>query len=53
MSINMVKLEESILAFTAPKSGKGYCKELVGFLKENYGKLATIIGRYFAMDLDK
>ena len=39
---------------TAPKSGKGDCKELLDFLKkEDYGELATVIGRYYAMDRDK
>lgn len=39
---------------TAPKSAAGYCKDLLEFLKkENYGELATIVGRYYAMDRDK
>ena len=39
---------------TLPKSGSGYCQQLVDFLKkEEYGSLATIVGRYYAMDRDK
>jgi 2,3-bisphosphoglycerate-independent phosphoglycerate mutase len=39
---------------TAPKSGHGYCQELLDFMKkEQYGELATIVGRYYAMDRDK
>lgn len=39
---------------TAPDSGAGYCKQLLDFLeKEKYGELATVIGRYYAMDRDK
>jgi 2,3-bisphosphoglycerate-independent phosphoglycerate mutase len=39
---------------TDPKSGAGYLKELLDkfeFLK--YGKLGTVVGRYYAMDRDK
>ncbi len=35
-----------------PKSGKGFVAELENHLKTSGGKLASIIGRYFAMDRD-
>lgn len=39
---------------TDPKSGAGYMKELVDTMKEiGIGKIATIVGRYYAMDRDK
>ena len=39
---------------TAPESAAGYCKQLLEFMeKEKYGELATVIGRYYAMDRDK
>lgn len=39
---------------TAPESAAGYCQQLLDFLKkEEYGELATVIGRYYAMDRDK
>ncbi|KAI5120565.1 hypothetical protein M0805_002515 [Coniferiporia weirii] len=39
---------------TAPESAAGYAKELVEFVeKEKYGELATVVGRYYAMDRDK
>ena len=39
---------------TAPRSGAGYAKDLLAFIeKENYGEIATVIGRYYAMDRDK
>ncbi|KAK0187274.1 cofactor-independent phosphoglycerate mutase [Armillaria mellea] len=39
---------------TAPRSAAGYCQELLDFMKkEEYGELATIVGRYYAMDRDK
>ncbi|KAA0258507.1 2,3-bisphosphoglycerate-independent phosphoglycerate mutase [Deferribacter autotrophicus] len=39
---------------TPPKSGIDYIKELDSFLKGlNFGKIATISGRYYAMDRDK
>ncbi|NLM97066.1 MAG: 2,3-bisphosphoglycerate-independent phosphoglycerate mutase, partial [Halanaerobiaceae bacterium] len=38
---------------TPPKSGAGYIKELVKKIKEiGVGKIATISGRYYAMDRD-
>ncbi|KFA62027.1 hypothetical protein S40285_02158 [Stachybotrys chlorohalonatus IBT 40285] len=39
---------------TDPKSGAGYMQELVDFIKDNgVGKIATVVGRYYAMDRDK
>ncbi|KAJ3993598.1 PGM protein [Lentinula boryana] len=39
---------------TAPRSAAKYCEDLVGFMeKEGYGELATVVGRYYAMDRDK
>lgn len=38
---------------TDPKSGKGYIAELEERLEQTGGKLASIIGRYYAMDRDK
>lgn len=39
---------------TAPRSAVSYCKQLLEFTKkEGYGELATVIGRYYAMDRDK
>ncbi|KAF7321937.1 hypothetical protein MKEN_00716100 [Mycena kentingensis (nom. inval.)] len=39
---------------TAPRSAAGYCEELLEFMKkEEYGALATVVGRYYAMDRDK
>ncbi|KAF9463319.1 cofactor-independent phosphoglycerate mutase [Collybia nuda] len=39
---------------TAPRSAAGYCQNLLDFMKkEEYGELATVIGRYYAMDRDK
>ncbi|KAJ7036768.1 phosphoglycerate mutase [Mycena alexandri] len=39
---------------TAPTSAAGYCQELLDFMKkEEYGELATVVGRYYAMDRDK
>ncbi|KAF9068656.1 cofactor-independent phosphoglycerate mutase [Rhodocollybia butyracea] len=39
---------------TAPRSAAGYCEQLLEFMKkEEYGELATVIGRYYAMDRDK
>lgn len=37
---------------TLPTSGKGFVEELVNVMKEETGKIATIIGRYYAMDRD-
>ncbi|KAK0486574.1 phosphoglycerate mutase [Armillaria novae-zelandiae] len=39
---------------TAPRSAAGYCQQLLDFMKkEEYGELATVVGRYYAMDRDK
>ena len=38
---------------TDPKSGKGYIAALEKHLKETTGHIASIIGRYYAMDRDK
>ena len=39
---------------TAPKSAHGYLTTILSKLDElNYGKIATITGRYYAMDRDK
>ena len=36
-----------------PKSGSGFLKELSDFCANTHAKLATVTGRYFAMDRDK
>lgn len=36
-----------------PKSGLGFIKQLQEHLNENVGKIATVSGRYYAMDRDK
>lgn len=36
-----------------PKSGKGFLKDLSSFLKKHNSTLASVIGRYYAMDRDK
>lgn len=36
-----------------PKSGLGYMTELQNHLKNSAGKVATVTGRYYAMDRDK
>jgi 2,3-bisphosphoglycerate-independent phosphoglycerate mutase len=38
---------------TDPKSGLGYMKEIVDYLKTSKAKIATLIGRYYTMDRDK
>ncbi|HTE33570.1 MAG TPA: 2,3-bisphosphoglycerate-independent phosphoglycerate mutase [Chryseolinea sp.] len=38
---------------TDPKGGLGYLKNLLDHLKSTTGQLATVIGRYYAMDRDK
>ena len=38
---------------TDPKSGKGYMANLVRHLDNSNGKVASFIGRYYAMDRDK
>ena len=36
-----------------PHSGEGFLKELLDHMSLTTGKLATVVGRYFAMDRDK
>ena len=38
---------------TDPKSGLGFIKELQAHLDKSTGKIATVSGRYYAMDRDK
>lgn len=38
---------------TDPKGGVGYLKELQSHLDETTGQIASVIGRYYAMDRDK
>ncbi|GAB1416620.1 2,3-bisphosphoglycerate-independent phosphoglycerate mutase [Paludibacter sp.] len=38
---------------TDPKSGKGYIENLVAHMQQSTGKIASIVGRYYAMDRDK
>jgi 2,3-bisphosphoglycerate-independent phosphoglycerate mutase len=38
---------------TDPRSGKGYMKNLLDHLKKSNGKVASFVGRYYAMDRDK
>ncbi|MFZ7106445.1 MAG: 2,3-bisphosphoglycerate-independent phosphoglycerate mutase [Bacteroidota bacterium] len=38
---------------TDPKGGLGYLRELQEHLKHSSGKIASIVGRYYAMDRDK
>ena len=38
---------------TDPKSGLGFIKDLSAHLKKTTGKIASVIGRYYAMDRDK
>lgn len=38
---------------TDPRSGKGFIEELENHLKTSTGKIATVIGRFYAMDRDK
>ena len=38
---------------TDPKSGMGFVRELQDHLDATTGKIATVIGRYYAMDRDK
>ncbi|MDN5216248.1 2,3-bisphosphoglycerate-independent phosphoglycerate mutase [Fulvivirgaceae bacterium BMA12] len=38
---------------TDPKSGLGYLKDLASHMEESAGTIATITGRYYAMDRDK
>lgn len=36
-----------------PKSGKGFVSDIVNYMKTTTGKLASVCGRYFAMDRDQ
>lgn len=36
-----------------PKSGKGFLTDLQAHLSQSTGKIATVVGRYYAMDRDK
>ena len=38
---------------TDPRSGKGFMTELIGHLKNSNGRVASFVGRYYAMDRDK
>ncbi len=38
---------------TDPKSGRRYMEDLLNHMNNSTGKLATVIGRYYAMDRDK
>ena len=38
---------------TDPRSGKGFIEQLENHLQTTGGKIASIIGRYYAMDRDK
>jgi 2,3-bisphosphoglycerate-independent phosphoglycerate mutase len=38
---------------TDPRSGLGFMKNLVNYLKNSNGKVASFVGRYYAMDRDK
>ncbi len=38
---------------TDPRSGLGYIRDLEKHLEKSTGKIATIVGRYYAMDRDK
>ena len=38
---------------TDPRSGKGFIEQLESHLKTTGGKIASIVGRYYAMDRDK
>ncbi len=36
-----------------PHSGKGFMEELISYMDENVGQVASVTGRYYAMDRDK
>lgn len=38
---------------TDPRSGKGYMAKLLNHLKHSNGRVASFVGRYYAMDRDK
>ncbi len=38
---------------TDPRSGRGFLEELQNHLKKSTGRIASVVGRYYAMDRDK
>ena len=38
---------------TDPKSGKGFIEQLTAHCAQSAGKIASIVGRFYAMDRDK
>ncbi len=38
---------------TDPRSGVGYMRDLLGHLKKSNGRVASFVGRFYAMDRDK
>ncbi len=38
---------------TDPRSGKGFMTELISHLEQSNGRVASFVGRYYAMDRDK
>jgi 2,3-bisphosphoglycerate-independent phosphoglycerate mutase len=38
---------------TDPRSGLGYMRDLINHLKNSHAKVASFVGRYYAMDRDK
>lgn len=38
---------------TDPKSGTGFLNDILSHMKKSCGQLATVVGRYYAMDRDK
>ena len=38
---------------TDPRSGSGFVRELEAHLKQSAGQIASVVGRYYAMDRDK
>ena len=38
---------------TDPKSGKGFIEQLTAHCRKSAGKIASIVGRFYAMDRDK
>ncbi len=38
---------------TDPRSGKGFIEQLQNHMKQSAGQIASVIGRYYAMDRDK
>ena len=50
---HLLKLTDIAKEYGIPKSGKGFIETLENHLKTTGGKIASIIGRYYAMDRDK